>query len=113
MITAETVRAALRDVEDPELPVSIVDLGLVRGIDVTDAHVCVYLTFTAMGCPCIQWIQEDVRRRVLAIPGVQSVDVQIVWDPPWRPTDMHPRARAALARYGVAVRDRTRSRSDL
>jgi phenylacetate-CoA oxygenase PaaJ subunit len=112
-VTVEEVWQALQTVEDPELPVSIVDLGLVRGVRVDGDDVTVEVTFTAMGCPCIGWIQEDIRTCLARLPGVGRVEVRVVWDPPWTPADVRPSAREALARYGVVVRARTRPRGGL
>ncbi|MCS7313408.1 MAG: metal-sulfur cluster assembly factor [Acidobacteria bacterium] len=112
-MTADQVWQVLQAVEDPELPVSIVDLGLVRGVQVEGDDVTVEVTFTAMGCPCMEWIQEDIRARLSRLPGVGRVEVRVVWDPPWTPMDMRPTAREALARYGVVARARARSRRDL
>ncbi|GBC83651.1 Putative 1,2-phenylacetyl-CoA epoxidase, subunit D [bacterium HR11] len=112
-VTADQVWQVLQRVEDPELPVSIVDLGLVRGVRVEGDGVTVEVTFTAMGCPCMGWIQDDIRARLARLPGVGRVDVRVVWDPPWTPADIRPPAREALARYGVVVRARARSRGGL
>jgi len=112
-VTAGQVWQVLATVEDPELPVSIVDLGLVRGVRVEGDDVTVEVTFTAMGCPCVEWIREDIRARLARLPGVRRVDVRVVWDPPWTPADIRPPAREALARYGVVVRARARSRRGL
>lgn len=91
----------LAQVKDPELPVSIVDLGLVYEVRVSSTGISVDLTFTSMGCPCTDWIIEDVgaRLRPLAPGGV--VDVTVVWDPPWTRDRISPTARLALAQLGV------------
>lgn len=112
-VTVDQVWRVLQTVEDPELPVSIVDLGLVRGVRVEGDGVTVEVTFTAMGCPCVDWIREDIQTRLARLPGVGRVDVRVVWDPPWTPADVRPTAREALARYGVVVRARARSRRGL
>ena len=92
---------ALGDVLDPEWPVSVVDLGLVRGIEVDGKVARVRLTLTSTACPCAEWIQEDVRRRLAEEPGIEEVRVELTWER-WTRADMSARARATLARWGVA-----------
>ena len=94
---------ALRDVDDPEMPVNIVDLGMVYGVRNDGGRVTVDLTFTAMGCPASEFILEDVRERLLQEPGVVEVAINIVWDPPWSTGRMTQAARDALEMWGVAV----------
>ncbi|TMC06526.1 MAG: metal-sulfur cluster assembly factor [Chloroflexi bacterium] len=94
---------ALRDVDDPEMPVNIVDLGIVYGVRREGAGVTVDLTFTAMGCPASDFILEDVRERLLREPGVDHVTINIVWDPPWSTRRMTQAGRDALEMWGVAV----------
>jgi phenylacetate-CoA oxygenase PaaJ subunit len=99
----ETVMAALRDVADPEWPVSIVDMGLVHGIDVDGGVVSITLTLTTTGCPCIDMIREDVRERVRRLPGVRDVRVTLTWDPPWTKDRLSEAARRQFRNWGVAV----------
>jgi metal-sulfur cluster biosynthetic enzyme len=94
---------ALRDVEDPELPVSIVDLGLVVGIALIGHRVDVKVTFTAMGCPGMEMIVDDIRERLMRETGVDEVRVQIVWDPVWTKDRLTDEGRAALRECGVSV----------
>jgi metal-sulfur cluster biosynthetic enzyme len=94
---------ALRDVQDPEMPVNIVDLGLVYGIHQETGLVTVDLTFTAMGCPASEFILDDIRERLLREPGVLGVAVNIVWDPPWTAARMTQDGRDALEAWGLAV----------
>jgi len=94
---------ALRDVQDPEMPVNIVDLGIVYAVQREDACVTVDLTFTAMGCPAAEFILEDVRERLLREPGVAEVVVNVVWDPPWTARRMTQAGRDALEMWGLAV----------
>lgn len=94
---------ALHEVADPELPVSLVDLGLIRAVRRTAGAVEIDLTFTASACPCMEFIILDVRERVLAEPDVDSVDVRDVWDPPWSRDDMSDHGRALLRSFGVAA----------
>lgn len=94
---------ALHDVEDAELPLDVVDLGLIYGLDhrEDDGHVDVRMTFTAMGCPAMEFMIDDVRERLLAEPGVSSVRVEIVWDPPWDRDRLTERGAAALSTWGI------------
>lgn len=94
---------ALRDVQDPEMPVNIVDLGIVYGVRREHGRVTVDLTFTAMGCPAFEFILGDVRERLLKEDGVTEVAVNVVWDPPWSAARMTPAAREALQMWGVAM----------
>lgn len=95
--------AALCEVRDPELPISIVDLGIVYGIRREGRGVQVDLTFTATACPCMMFIQEDVRERLLLEDEVDDVAINVVWDPPWTRAMMTEKARVILRRYGVAA----------
>jgi metal-sulfur cluster biosynthetic enzyme len=97
---------ALRDVDDPEMPINIVDLGIVYGVRREPGHagrVVVDLTFTAMGCPAADFILEDVRDRLLREPEVQEVVVNVVWDPPWTSARLTQAGREALEMWGLAV----------
>ena len=94
---------ALRDVEDPEMPVNIVDLGIVYGVRREASRVVVDLTFTAMGCPAADFILDDVRERLLREPNVEEVVVNVVWDPPWSAARLTPDGRDALQAWGLAI----------
>ena len=94
---------ALRDVEDPEMPVNIVDLGIVYDVRREARRVVVDLTFTAMGCPAADYILEDVRDRLLREPDVDEVVVNVVWDPPWTSARLTQAGRDALEMWGLAV----------
>jgi metal-sulfur cluster biosynthetic enzyme len=99
----EALFDALREVQDPEMPVNLVDLGIVYGVRELEGLVTVDLTFTAMGCPAAEFILEDVRERLLREPGVRQVVVNVVWDPPWTAARMTPAGREALEMWGVAI----------
>ena len=94
---------ALRDVQDPEMPVNIVDLGLVYGIRRDDARVTVDLTFTAMGCPATEMIESDIAARLRRLPGVADVAIEVVWDPIWTKARLTAEACDALRLVGVAI----------
>jgi metal-sulfur cluster biosynthetic enzyme len=84
-VTAERVTEALRTVVDPELGLSVVDLGLIYGIAVEGGVVRITMTLTAPGCPLQDVMADWVRRVVLAIAGVDQVEVRLTFDPPWTP----------------------------
>ena len=94
---------ALRDVADPELPISLVDLGLICDVRRDGASVEVDVTFTASACPCMEFIILDIRERLLKEPGVETVAVRDVWDPPWNSDRMTAHGRALLKSFGVAA----------
>lgn len=95
--------AALEEVHDPEFPMSVVDLGLIYGITREGDRVQVKVTFTAMGCPAMDMILDDIRERLKRESGVNQVDIEIVWDPPWNKSRLSERARELMRRWGVAV----------
>jgi metal-sulfur cluster biosynthetic enzyme len=95
--------AALAEVQDPEMPVNLVDLGVIYAINELDGIVDVDLTFTAMGCPASEFILDDVRDRLLREDGVREVRVRVVWDPPWTSARMTQDGRDALEAWGLAL----------
>jgi metal-sulfur cluster biosynthetic enzyme len=97
MVTPESVRKALRAVKDPELGLNIVDIGLVYDIDVSAAaDVHIKMTLTSPGCPSGPEIMEDARLVAQQMEGVNSAEVELVWEPYWTPERMDPRVRAFL-----------------
>ena len=94
---------ALRTVPDPEMAISIVDMGLVVAVDRVGATAHVTLTYTAMGCPAMQMIEEDVRAALLALPGVGAVEIETVWLPVWTKSRLSAEGRDALLLQGVAL----------
>ena len=95
--------AALRDVEDPEIPISVVGMGLIVGLAYDDGVVDLKLTFTAMGCPAMDFIQDDIRERLLQEPEVSEVDIEVVWDPVWTRAMIREDARATMRRLGIVA----------
>lgn len=83
-----TVLDTLKQVIDPELDCNIVDLGLVYSVEISGTHVKVTMTLTTPGCPMHESIAAGVQHAVLALDGVEQVDVEVVWDPPWHPAMM-------------------------
>ena len=96
MPTKEEVFEALRGVEDPELGMDIVELGLLYDVEVQGPRVKVIHSLTSMGCPAGPMIQEDISRTAREVPGVEDVEVELTWDPPWTPDKISPEGRALL-----------------
>jgi metal-sulfur cluster biosynthetic enzyme len=94
---------ALAEINDPEMPINLVDLGVVYGVALEGRTVRVRLTFTAMGCPASDMIIGDIRERLLAEPGVDEVAIDVVWDPPWSSSRMTAEGREALRAWGLSV----------
>jgi phenylacetate-CoA oxygenase PaaJ subunit len=99
----ENLWRALEEVHDPEFPMSVIDMGLVYGIDREGEQVRVKVTFTAMGCPAMDMILDDIRARLLQEPGVREVQIEIVWDPPWNKSRLSEHGRELLRSWGIAV----------
>lgn len=97
------VRDLLREVLDPELPISLVDLGLIYGVEVRERTARVKVTFTATACPCMEFIREDIRDRLLRETWLEEVEVEDVWDPPWTSDRITEEGREQLRRLGVGV----------
>jgi metal-sulfur cluster biosynthetic enzyme len=96
---------ALRGVEDPEIPVSVVGMGLIVSLAyvASDRRADLEITFTAMGCPAMEFIQDDIREALLADPDVDSVDIEVVWDPVWTKDRIRAEARSRMRELGIAV----------
>ncbi len=94
------VWSALKTCFDPEIPVNIVDLGLIYDMQISQLHdgsrVDVKMTLTAQGCGMGGSIAADARNKLLDLPGIVEADVQVVWDPPWTPEKISPEGRALL-----------------
>jgi len=96
MVTRESVIEALKECYDPEIPVNIVDLGLVYDIRLNGGGVEVDFTLTAPGCGMAYVIKDDIHAKLSAMEGVGDVVVNIVWDPAWTPDRMSEDASKAL-----------------
>jgi metal-sulfur cluster biosynthetic enzyme len=93
----------LEDVEDPEFPISIVDMGLIVDLQLRDGRAEVKITFTAMGCPGMDMILEDIRERLLREPDVRGVVIDIVWDPIWTKDRLSEDGKAQLREWGISL----------
>jgi len=98
-VTADDIREAIRVVIDPELGISVVDLGLVYDIRIEDGTVTITFTLTAMGCPVGPMIEEQFRAIATALPGIDEVECLMVFDPPWSTERMSEDARMALGMF--------------
>lgn len=98
-ITEETIIELLKEVYDPELGINIVDLGLIYEVKIHDGQVYVRMTLTTPGCPMHTAIVGGVHRALEGEPGIQSVDVDLVWEPRWTPDRMTPEGREALGYF--------------
>jgi metal-sulfur cluster biosynthetic enzyme len=96
---------ALQDVEDPEIPVSVVGMGLIVSLayDERGRAVDIELTFTAMGCPATDFIEDDIRERLLREPDVDEVRIEVVWDPVWTRSRIREDARARMRSLGIVA----------
>ena len=100
-VNVEHVRDSLKKCMDPEVPLSIVDMGIIYGIDVTENNdVNIKMTMTTKGCPLHETMVDDVKRYAKKVSGVNNVDVEIVWDPPWTMDKMSDEAKAKMKTMG-------------
>ena len=100
-VNAEDVRSSLKQCMDPEVPLSIVDMGLIYGIDVNENNdVDIKMTMTTQGCPLHETMVDDVKRYTKKVSGVNNVNVEIVWDPPWTMDKMSDDAKAMMKKMG-------------
>ena len=96
MPTKDEVIEAMRTVEDPELGMDIVDLGLLYDVEVDGPKVKVIHSLTSMGCPAGPMIQEDIQNVASSLEGVEEVEVELTWEPPWTPDRMSDDAKFIL-----------------
>jgi len=94
--TKEQILEALKQVYDPEIPVDIVNLGLIYDVAVQAGEVHVRMTMTSPGCPVGDFLTREVERAIMKLPGVETVSVELVWEPPWTPERMSAEAKQKL-----------------
>ena len=100
-VTIEDIRTSLKQCMDPEVPLSIVDMGLIYGINVNDNNdVDIKMKMTTQGCPLHETMVDDVKRYTKKVSGVNNVNVEIVWDPPWTMDKMSDDAKAMMKKMG-------------
>ncbi len=100
MPSEQEVVGVLKKCYDPEIPINIVDLGLVYDVDIEGDKVHVKMTLTAPGCPMHTMISEDVKRKLLTLEGINDAEVEVVWEPPWTPDRMTETAKRMLG-WGI------------
>jgi metal-sulfur cluster biosynthetic enzyme len=102
--TVEQVREALKIVKDPEIPVNVVDLGLIYEVEVKEGgEVDITMTLTSVGCPVQDMIRADAELAVMRLDGVNSVNVEFVWSPPWGPDKMTEDGKRQMRMFGFSV----------
>jgi metal-sulfur cluster biosynthetic enzyme len=96
---------ALRGVEDPEIPVSVVGMGLIVSVTYSpaDRKARLQITYTAMGCPAMEFIQDDIREAILRDDEVDAVDIEVVWDPIWTKDRIRNDARQRMRQLGIVA----------
>lgn len=94
---------ALRDVMDPEIPISVVDMGLIVALEMHTGIVDLKLTFTAMGCPAMEFIMDDIRERLMREPGVECVKIEIVWEPVWTKARLSDEGIEIMRTWGISA----------
>lgn len=95
--------AAIDEVPDPHMPVSIVELGMVYDVRDDDGAVTVEMTYPCMGCPAYDMIQDDIREQVSAFDAVDEIEIEIVWDPVWSKEMLAPEVEQQLGDWGIAL----------
>lgn len=102
--TAEQILEALKAVHDPEIPVNIVDLGLVYNLEVSpEGNVAIEMTLTAIGCPVQDMVRADAEAAVASVPGVKEVSIDFIWSPPWSLDKMTEDGKQQMRMFGFNV----------
>lgn len=96
MATREEIISAIRQVYDPEIPVNVYDLGLIYDIETNQDRVKIKMTLTSQGCPAAQQIPDMIRAKIEVLPTVKGADVQVVWEPQWKPSMISPEGKKIL-----------------
>jgi ring-1,2-phenylacetyl-CoA epoxidase subunit PaaD len=102
-VSAEAVWAVLEQIEDPELPLTVTDLGLIERVEVDGSRVRVLMVPTFSACPAIEVMRRTIRTRLLALPGVRDAQVDVTFETPWTMARLTPRGRERLRAYGLSV----------
>jgi len=95
-LNEELIYTVLRTCHDPEIPLNIVDLGLIYGVQIDNDRVNVTMTLTTQGCGMGGYISRDAQEKILSLPGVSEATVEVVWEPPWTPERISPEGRKTL-----------------
>ena len=99
----ELVVAAIKTIKDPELPINIYDLGLIRTLDIKDSEVYIAMTLTTPNCPVADIMPTQVFEAVSLVDGVTNVKVELCWEPPWSVADLSPRGKAVLELMDIDI----------
>ncbi len=103
-VSAQAIEESLKQCMDPEVPLNIVEMGLIYGIDVAENNdVNIKMTMTTQGCPLHETLVQDATRYVKKVPGVNNVNVDIVWDPPWSMDKMSEEAKIKMKNMGSGM----------
>jgi len=103
-VTAQAIEDSLKQCMDPEVPLNIVEMGLIYGIDVAENNdVNIKMTMTTQGCPLHETLVQDATRYVKRVPGVNNVNIDIVWDPPWSMDKMSEEAKTKIKNMGAGM----------
>jgi len=103
-VSAQAIEDSLKQCMDPEVPLNIVEMGLIYGIDVAENNdVNIKMTMTTQGCPLHETLVQDATRYVKKVPGVNNVNVDIVWDPPWSMDKMSEEAKIKIKNMGSGI----------
>jgi metal-sulfur cluster biosynthetic enzyme len=101
--TERAVWDVLYEIDDPEMPISIVDLGLIYGVAIDDGNARVDMTLTYTGCPARDMLQETVHKRVAAVEGVDEAELRLVWSPEWSVEMVTERGKEDLREFGLSI----------
>ena len=102
-VSEEQVIVAIKKVKDPELPINIYDLGLIRKLDINDGNVHIAMTLTTPNCPVADLMPSQVFEKVSKVEGATTVRVELVWEPSWSVADLTPRGKAALELMDIDI----------
>lgn len=97
------VWAVIDTIDDPHIPASLVDMGMIYNVTIDGTHAAIELTYPCLGCPAYDMIQDDIRNRVTGIAGIESVGIEVVWDPPWSKDRLTPEVREQIRAAGIDV----------
>ncbi|MHB8605966.1 MAG: metal-sulfur cluster assembly factor [Thermoplasmatota archaeon] len=104
MVEKSDVIDVLRGINDPEIPLNVVDLGLIYDVIIADSVVTVNMTLTALGCPAAVYFPTEVQSRIMTLPGVEEARVNIVYEPPWSISRVSEEGKLFLETLGLKVR---------
>lgn len=99
----DEIMEELTSVHDPEIPVNIVDLGLIYDMEISDGEVDIDMTLTSMGCPTADSIVREVELTAEQVDGVEDVEVELVWQPPWSPEKVSEEGKTQLRAMGINI----------